>query len=364
MHKTAPESRCQCCYSAAMASIKQYRGKTWRAIVRRKGFPPESKTFALKSDAEAWAAKIEARMGVSSYDPLQLKMAKVTTVKSLFERYRDEVAKFMKGRNEYNTVDRLIRNAKFMNLLVSKVGPQDIREWRDNRLAGDKDAKIDPISPQSVGREMNTISGAFTYAIKEWGVALAENPCHLVSRPSGGDVRRNKRWMQADIDTFLKAAKWSEDQVPKVGRDYVGWALLLAIETAMREGELCILRVQDFYPAELRVHLHDSKNGDERDVPLTKKAIQYFEHLCKGKKPTDKIIPIGANTLGEYTLDVRRKCGLEHLHFHDSRHEAATRLSKKLPNVLVLSAQTGHRSLNSLKRYYNPTAAEIAAQLD
>lgn len=345
-----------------MASIKQYRGKTWRAIVRRKGFPVESKTFALKSDAEAWAAKIEARMGVSGYDTLQLKMARVTTVKSVFEQYRDEVAKGMKGRNEVGTVKRLIRDAKFMNLLLSKIGPQDIREWRDDRLAGNDDA--DPVSPQTVGREMNTISGVFTHAIKEWGIALSENPCHLVSRPAGGDVRRNKRWAQPDIDTFLKAAKWAEDQTPKTGRDYVGWALLLAIETAMREGELCMLRVKDFYPAEFRAHLSDTKNNDARDVPLSKKAMRYFAHLCQGKKPDDKIFPLVANTLGEYVLDVRRKCGLEHLHFHDTRHEAATRMSKKLSNVLELSAQTGHRSLNSLKRYYNPTAAEIASRLD
>lgn len=347
-----------------MASIKQYRGKTWRAIVRRKGFPVESKTFALKSDAEAWAAKIEARMGVSGYDALQLKMAKVTTVKSVFEQYRDEVAPHMKGRNEVNTVKRLIRDAKFMNLLLSRVGPQDIRDWRDERLAGNKGKEVAAVSPQSVNREMNTISGVFTHAIKEWGVPLAENPCHLVSRPAGGDVRRNKRWAQADIDTFLKAAKWVEDQTPKTGRDYVGWALLLAIETAMREGELCALRAQDFYPDECRVHLRDSKNGDPRDVPLSKKAIRYFAQLCHGKKPGDKVFPIIANTLGQYTLEVRRKCGLEHLHFHDTRHEAATRMSKKLSNVLELSAQTGHRSLNSLKRYYNPTAAEIASRLD
>ena len=49
--------------------------------------------------------------------------------------------------------------------------------------------------------------------------------------------------------------------------------------------------------------------------------------------------------------------------FHDSRHEAATRLSAKLANVLELSAVTGHRSLKSLKRYYNPTPADIANKL-
>ena len=61
-------------YYADMASIKQYRGKTWRAIIRRKGFPVQSKTFASKKDAEAWAASVESRLGVSQFDGLQLKV--------------------------------------------------------------------------------------------------------------------------------------------------------------------------------------------------------------------------------------------------------------------------------------------------
>lgn len=68
--------------------------------------------------------------------------------------------------------------------------------------------------------------------------------------------------------------------------------------------------------------------------------------------------------MGLYFREVRKKAGVVDLRFHDTRHEAATRLSKKLSNVLELSAVTGHRSLQSLKRYYNPTASELAAKLD
>ena len=43
-----------------MASIRQYRGKTWRAIIRRAGYKPVSKTFEKKVDAERWVREIEA----------------------------------------------------------------------------------------------------------------------------------------------------------------------------------------------------------------------------------------------------------------------------------------------------------------
>ena len=53
------------------------------------------------------------------------------------------------------------------------------------------------------------------------------------------------------------------------------------------------------------------------------------------------------------------------LRIYDKHHEAATRLFQKFPNVLELAAAatTGHRSLKSLQRYYNPTPIEMAASL-
>lgn len=132
----------------------------------------------------------------------------------------------------------------------------------------------------------------------------------------------------------------------------------------MREGELCTMLVKNFHPLESYVHLEMTKNGDERDVPLSKKAIRWMTHLCEDKAKDEKIIPLKANTLCEYFCDARRAAGLEGLVFHDTRHEAATLLSKKLSNLLELSAVTGHRSLKALKRYYNPTPADLASKLD
>lgn len=338
-----------------MASITQYRGKTWRVIIRRAGFPPQSKTFDRKKDAEAWAAMTEAKMGVGQFDRLQVKQAAATTVKDVFQRYLDEVGKGMKGRNAVSILERLMRDAAFMRIRFDRITPNDIRDWRDDRVLD--------IKPASVHREMNTISAVFTHAIKEWGLSLSGNPCHSVSRFKGADKPRNLMWTEADIQKFLDAADWKDGIHPVTGRDYVGWALLLAAETAMRMGELCLPTVADFHPDLKYVHLSATKNGDVRNVPLSSKALRIIAFLCEGKRPQDKIIPINANTLGEYMLDVRKKCGLEHLRGHDARHTAATAMSKKLPNVLELAAVTGHRSLKSLNRYYHPAPADLASKL-
>ena len=83
------------------------------------------------------------------------------------------------------------------------------------------------------------MSAVFSHAIKEGSAPLASNPCQSVSRFKNADKARNQRWSPIDTATFLTAAGWREDKPLASGRDYVGWALLLSIETAMRIGELC-----------------------------------------------------------------------------------------------------------------------------
>ena len=53
---------------------------------------------------------------------------------------------------------------------------------------------------------------------------------------------------------------------------------------------------------------------------------------------------------------------IKDLHFHDTRHEAVTRLAKKL-DVLELARQVGHRDINMLRIYYNQPASERAKKL-
>lgn len=338
-----------------MASITKYRADTWRAVIRRTGFKTVSSTFDTKLQAETWARKIESEMDSRIYR--DVKATAADTVRAVFVQFRDEVSPQRRGSKwEKTRINRLLRTAGWADRRLDQLTPEDIREWRNERLK--------EVSAPSVNRELNLMSGIFTHAIKEWSAPMRENPVHLVSRPAGANKARSRRWTQREIDAVLQITGWAEDKRPRVGRDYVGWAVLLAIETAMRLGELTTMRVADFDPDARAVHLDFTKNGDSRAVPLSTKALRWLTFLTEGRDPEEKIIPLTSESMGLYFRQVRDEAGLTGLHFHDTRHEAATRLSKKLANVLELSAVTGHRSLQSLKRYYNPSAAELASKLD
>lgn len=337
-----------------MASITPYPGGRYRAVVRRTGYKARSDIFPTKKAAEAWARSVEREIDACRYvDP---GAALRTTVAALMGRYLEEVVPTHKGaRWETVRIKSLVAEGEFTRRRLDQLRPDDIRVWRDARLL--------QVKASTVNRELNLISGVFSHAIKEWSVPLPANPVHLVKRPPAGKARR-RRWSETEIRRLLDAAGFNESRNPEVGRDYVGWALLVAIETAMRLGELCSLRVGDVDLDGRTATLHDTKNGDTRVVPLSRRAGELLARLVQGKDEKDQVFPLTSGSLGLYYREARTKAGLADIRFHDARHEAAIRLSKKLPNVIELSAVTGHRSLQSLRIYYHPDAADLAAKLD
>lgn len=58
----------------------------------------------------------------------------------------------------------------------------------------------------------------------------------------------------------------------------------------------------------------------------------------------------------------RDRAGIVGLRFHDLRHLAVTRLSKKL-DILALARMIGHRNIKMLQVYYNESAESIAERL-
>jgi hypothetical protein len=185
-----------------MATIYSYKGNRFQAVIRRTGFKARTRVFDRKSDAEKWAREIEAEMDKRAYsDPTE---AMRMTVRELFEKALDELVPGRKGaRWDRTRILRMIRDADFVHRRLDKLKPQDIQDWRDRRLQ--------QVSVDSVNRELNTISGIFKHAMKEWHIGLPFNPVHMIMRPKGGNRSRNRRWTDANIMTILEAAGWAPE---------------------------------------------------------------------------------------------------------------------------------------------------------
>lgn len=332
---------------APMATIVQ-RGNKWRVQIRLRGVT-RSNTFERHADAKAWAARTESQI----LDGLQGNASRNKTFGDIAQRYLEEVTPQKRGQREESYRIGRILQAHLSTIYLSDLRPQDIADWRDDRLK--------EVSSASVIREITTISAICNQAMREWGL-LNDNPVLKISKPKPTKAR-TRRPTEQEIEELCKAMLLTENTTkPELVTQRVALALLFAIETAMRAGEICGLTWNDIYLTKRIAHLPITKNGSSRDVPLSKRAIEIIEKL-KGIDEKS-VFDVDAKTLDVLFRRARDKCEIEDLHFHDTRREALTRMSKKVP-VEMLAKISGHKDLRILLNvYYRPEMSDIASMLD
>jgi integrase len=129
----------------------------------------------------------------------------------------------------------------------------------------------------------------------------------------------------------------------------------------MRRSELLRLRWADIDLIKSTALLDETKNGTPRNVPLSTAALAVLNSLPRSI--CGNVFPLKYFTLDAAFKRAVKRTGLINLRFHDLRHTAITAMAKKLPNLIELSAVTGHKSLTMLKRYYHPNTEDLARKL-
>ena len=193
---------------------------------------------------------------------------------------------------------------------MAKFDKRDVALWKESRL--------EKVSSSTVSREWCSLSAVITHAKRDWGMSIADNPFHLLRRPASNKPRE-QRISAADIEMVMVALGYTPGTRPELQRHFVAWAFLFAIETAMRAGEILKLQADDINGK--LATLRDTKNGYDRVVPLSAAARDLLALV-------DLPLPLSSRVLD--TLFRRyRPAELAHIHFHDTRHEALSRLAKK-----------------------------------
>ena len=318
-----------------MASIQKH-GPGWRAQVRHKG-ERDSRTFRTRQEAARWALQREAE--------LSGRRVPDKTWGDALAHYRRNVAPLHRGeRWEAIRVQRW-ESLPWAKRRLRDMAPEDFIAWKDARLA--------EVSPATVRREMTLLRLVLAEAIaRRW---LLANPLQGIKRPTEPPSRK-RRVSQDEIERVTLALGVTDTEAA-TAENRTGLAFLFALETAMRAGEILGLRWPDV--REKAVTLPRTKNGDSRDVPLSKRAREILAALPRDRATCFDVHPGTRDTLWRRAV---KAAEIADLHFHDSRAEAIWRLSKKL-DVLELARVIGHRDVNSLRLYYNTTADELADRL-
>ncbi len=134
-----------------------------------------------------------------------------------------------------------------------------------------------------------------------------------------------------------------------------------ALETAMRQAEICTLMWANVDLDKRTAYLPITKNGESRYVPLSSAAIKILNELPRSIN--GRVFPVNRSSVSVTFTRNARIADVKNFRFHDLRHTAITAMAEKLPNVLELSAVTGHKTLSMLKRYTHFKAEDLAKKL-
>lgn len=328
-----------------MASILERGPNQFQVVIRRKDQPTQTKTFETKREAKAWANVIESEIvrGVFT-DRAE---AEQTTLGEALERYKREITvKKRSPRAEEKRIAVWLRHHLAKRSLAS-LRSSDFAQYRDARLTS--------VGGNSVRLELAIISHLFTIARTEWDIAV-ENPIRNVRKPELPPPRCRRLECEEETLLLTKCDASNEGVWLRV-------AVELAIETGMREGELVTLEWRQINFKKRTARLEKTKNGDSRTVPLSHRAVELLNSLLRSI--TGKVFEVfgSADDLARAFGMARNAAGIGGFHFHDLRHEAASRLAPHMP-AQTLAKVMGWKTIQMSMRYYNPTDEELVRAVD
>ncbi|MCK5771800.1 site-specific integrase [Algiphilus sp.] len=356
-----------------MATLVRTSAGTWKAVIRRRGWPTTTKSFRTKRDAEDWSRRVEDEMVRGVY--VQRTSSERTLFTQAMRQYLAEVTPTKRPstqKSDHQKADTLIEF--FGAYSLQAITPALVASYRDQRLA----SKVKPryrqrspvtklVSPGTVRRELALLGHVFTVALKEWGIGLTANPVQSIRRPAPGDGR-NRR-LRPDEERQLMSA------LAKHSNPMLRWIVVLALETGMRSSEISSLRTDQVDINRRVVRLDVTKNGSARTVPLSRRAAQVLQEALD-----HPIRPKGCSLIffgepgqdGERRpyqfkktwVDMKSRLGFADLRFHDLRHEAVSRMVEAGLSDQEVSAISGHRSMQMLKRYTHLRAEDLVPKLD
>lgn len=342
-----------------MATIRK-RSNRYQAIIRRKGFPDESKSFRTKTEAEDWARNVESDMKRGVY--MSASEAEHTTFSEIAQRFTNEFAPhhYRKREDEKEAWKFQLARLKeyFGDYSLAVIDQRLVASYRDARLKPPVESKRRPVGASTVRKEIYLLSKILGFAEIECGIALPRgNPVTKVRKPSDGNPR----------DRRLTPQEWAalESECQKSRNPWLKYALNLAVETAMRQGEMLNLEWKDIdRRRRLALLLNPDflKNEDPRAVPLTTKALAILDELPRST--SGKIFPLERQTLYHAFVGACKRAEISDFSWRDLRHEAISRLAERGDlSVLELAAISGHKTLQMLNRYTHLQAEKLARKL-
>jgi integrase len=325
-----------------MATIRR-RNNKWQVIIRKDNFKITYKTFSLKEDAVRWARETEVKIEQGLYQDLAL--AKTTKLKDVLVQYRDRVSVNKKGyEQEHYKINKIIRS-DIADKTLSQLTPIVLFEFIEQQK------KL--YTASTINKSTTIINLALNFAERFLGISLNKNPLKFIKR------LKESQFIGQVIEPheealLLKHAEFSKLYWLKV-------AIILGIDCGLRRGEILKLKNEDINFKNNTAVLKDTKNGENREIGLSSRAIKELKKLPVSID--GKLFPCKrSDTFTFYYNQLKRWSGVKK-RFHDTRHTFASRSATSGWSITEIAAQGGWKQLQVLKRYTHIKAEYLAKKM-
>lgn len=351
-----------------MASIQRIvspitKSVSYRAQVRVKGRPAQSETFPNRKEAQAWAASIETAIREGRHFPHAA--ARRTSFDALAKVYTETVlAEFDEKERATRTRQLKWWAEQFAGLALAEITADRISQARD-RLAAEtfsrgkprKDKKTGEVivpkahkrSGGTVNRYIACLSHTLSFAVQERRL-LERNPVSDINRKK--EPRGRTRFLTDEERAALLDACGKSEWTP------LHTLVLLAITTGARKGGLIRLKWSDVDLKNGRALLRETKDDEQRTLPLAGKALEALRELkLQNSARSEWVFPQPSGLPGPYEhFDTHwyaalEAAGISDFHFQDLRHTTASMLAAQGASLLEIADVLGHKTLAMVKRY-------------
>ncbi len=271
------------------------------------------------------------------------------------------------GVRSHDTAKRQLTTLKkfFGKRLIKQITTQSIEDFKLWRLKTDSEQLGRPVKIATVNRELTTMGKIMRFAYgKGWILKDIFFNAKVVDKSA--EMERS-RLLTVDEDARLLdscqgereitySRKWrgkEQEITAKISVDnpYLKAIILLALDSALRRGEILKLRWQDidFENNLILVLGTHTKTERERTAPLSERTKVELENI-KSLSPSERIFPFAEF---KHSFNTAKKIAkIDDLHFHDLRRTAITRWIQNGTPLPLAGKLAGHTQLQTTLKYY------------
>lgn len=319
-------------------------GYTAQIKIKREGKVvfSQAQTFDREQAAKTWAAKKEKALAAPG--GLDAAMKPKGTLEAVIDRY---VSLFRKdiGRTKEQVLEAL-KGFPIADMAVDEIRAGDVldlaRELGDGR------------KPQTVQNYLSHLSSVLTTARAAWGYDVDRTVMRdaLEAAKHFGMVSKSaKRDRRPTLDEMNRLMQHFEAKIRRRNSMPMHRVAAFAMFSTRRQDEITRIKWADLEHG--RVLVRDMKHpGDKMGNDTWCVLPPEAEAIARAMpQVAPEIFPFSTDAISAAFTRSCKTLGIDGLHFHDLRHEGASRLFEMGWTIPRVAEVTGHRTWQSLQRY-------------